>query len=162
MIWKNRDWETKEAVRIVRCENPGPFYTTGKPWVGLFHAEFDWVEIKRTDGSSRIVCSIRRRLPRNNAMDSLLICSCCYRPKRFLYAWEAAGRFTSSAESAPWPCRTYVWLRYASEAGALVFRSRSRLSRMIEAICDARAERPQRWYPYVFSSPNDAKAAGLV
>jgi hypothetical protein len=47
-----------------------------------------------------------------------------------------------------------------SEGGALVRRAIARLFELYDG--PLRSERPEPWYPYVFTSPQDAIAAGLA
>src|ERR1039457_4443834 len=51
LVWRSeRDGEPKEAVRLSRCSEPGPWDWTG------------WVEIKRTDGTHTLVRTVERGL----------------------------------------------------------------------------------------------------
>jgi hypothetical protein len=61
-----------------------------------------------------------------------------------------------------WVCRRCAGLRYESEGGALVHRGRGAFFKMIEAVYGpCRSERTEPWYPYVFTSPEQAAVAGL-
>lgn len=152
LVWKNpRSGIVEEAVRISRHdERP---YLDGIVWN-------DAVEIKRTDGTSTIICAVPRPLPRNGGNTRLLFCPYCQIPRRALYAWEVDhwGRYTTSARTAAWKCRACASLRYTSEGGALVLRSRWSFFRMIEQRYGGfRSPRPEPWYPYVFTSINDPR-----
>jgi hypothetical protein len=53
-------------------------------------------------------------------------------------------------------------LRYSSEGGALVVRSRGSLARLVDSLSGLNhLERPLLWYPYVFTDPADAKCLGV-
>ena len=152
LVWR-RDWdgEVKEAVRIIRLGLP--------PYL----PEADSIEVKRTDGS---VCHLRvfkRPLPRNAGYDVLLACPCCCSLRRALYGWEAGGQYTNSAQTSSWKCRGCAGLRYSSEGGLLVHRSRWAFARLIEqqfGLC--RSPRPGRWFPYFFTSVDDPRLDEIV
>jgi hypothetical protein len=126
----------------------------------LTHSEAGTVEIRRQDGTSNFIHTVSRPLPRNGGMALFLICPSCQIPRRGLYGWEPGGRFTSSAVSSNWRCRTCNKLRYSSEGGALVIRGP--FERMFEATHGrSRSNRPEPWYPDVFASPEEAAQAGI-
>jgi hypothetical protein len=152
LIWKSpRDGDVKEAVRVIRLDPP-PYLPTA-----------DAIEIKRTDGSVSHIRAIKRSLPRNGGYTTLLACPYCCSLRHTLYGWEAAGPYTTSAQTCTWQCRRCARLTYASEGGALVLRGRGRWFRALERQSGStRSERPDPWHPYVFSSPADAVAAGLA
>jgi hypothetical protein len=153
-VWKSeRDGLLKEAVRIsTKIDPPVPFSLDGT----------QWVEIKRTTGDRNFIRTELRALPRNGGSVRLLVCFSCGQPRRALYGWQPGGRYTNSVQTGSWKCRTCAGLRYASEGGALVLRSRGRWFRAIEMQYGlARSPRPESWYPYVFSSPADAAKVGF-
>jgi hypothetical protein len=86
------------------------------------------VEIQRYDGTTDIIIigTLLRPLPRNGGSVRLLICQDCLTPRRGLYGSEPDkdGRFNTSVARSSWRCRACHKLRYASEGGALVLRSR--------------------------------------
>lgn len=150
LIWKNRDdGQIQEALRLRLCLPVRP-------------GERETIEAKRTNGTKLQIFFRWRYIPTNGARTLLLFCWSCGKYYRSLYGWRAEGSYTSSARTCDWQCRRCAGLRYASEGGALVFRSRSRLCRLIENAYGPRAERPQPWHPYVFSSPDKARAAGVI
>jgi len=145
LVWRSpQDRTVKEAVRIdqERSQLP-PFDLTG------------WVEIKRPDGTRSVFRAIERELPRNGGKLQLLACPSCGHPRRALYGWRPGGPYTTSVERSPrWECRVCAGLRYASEGGALIRRSRSALVRLIDQRFGfSRSPRPDPWYPAVLSSP---------
>jgi hypothetical protein len=153
LIWKNSsDGTVQEAVRIA------PYYE--KPGLG----GLDWtgaVEIERHDRTRSFIRTLLRPLPRNGAQVRLLICPYCQTPRRALYGWQPGGQYTSSAVTCSWQCRSCAGLRYVSEGEALVFRSRWAFARLIEQrFGGCRSPRPERWLPYVFTSPEEAAEAG--
>jgi hypothetical protein len=152
LIWKSeQDGKVKEAVRVIRL-GPPPYLP-----------EADSVEVKRTDGSVVYLRALKRPLPKNAGRDILLACPFCCGLKRALYGWMPGGQFTNSAQTASWQCRSCAGLRYASEGGALVHWGRGAIARFFESSYGPlRSERPEPWYPYVFTSPQDAIAAGLA
>ena len=120
------------------------------------------VEIKRPDGSAVNVHVFRRALRRYGGQDFLLACPYCGSLRRALYGWTPRGEYTSSAQTSTWQCRRCAGLRYASEGGGLVHRGRGAIARLFEAaLGPCRSERPEPWYPYVFTSPQEAAEAGL-
>jgi hypothetical protein len=149
-VWKNDDGEVQEAVRIISL-GPPPYLPSA-----------DSIEIKRTDGSVVRIRAIKSSLLRNGGYATLLACPCCCSLRRGLYGWEPGGKYTSSAQTCGWLCRRCAGLRYASEGGALVHRGRGAIARLFELYAGPlRSDRPEPWYPYVFSSPADAAAAGF-
>jgi hypothetical protein len=151
LIWKHpRDGTNKDAVRIVRQVPQTSF------------PEADSVEIKRTDGSTVPIYLAWRRQP-HGGRSLLLKCWECQRPSRALYEWKVGndGRYLC-AVLADWQCRRCAELSYASEGGALMYRSGvvSCIFRMPCAV--AKCPRPDVWLPYVFSSPEDAAHAGFI
>jgi len=148
LIWKcPSDGVIKEAVRVSRY-TPPPQYPP----------DSEQVEVKRTNGSLLLLRYAWRRQPCNDGRFLLLMCWRCARFRRQLYAWEAGGQYTSSARVSDWQCRSCAGLRYASEGGALIVRSRCAMLRPLSGLS---SPRPEPWYPYVFSSPADAAAAGF-
>ena len=152
LVWRSRrDDEIKEAVRVARFV----------PQTNLREAES--VEIKRTDGSIVPVYLVWRRQP-HGGRSLLLRCWCCQRPSRALYGYKVGndGRYYK-AVLADWQCRRCAKLCYSSEGGALVLRGRGSWFRALEMqYGTTRSERPDPWYPHVFTSPTDAIAAGLA
>jgi hypothetical protein len=148
LIWKSpSDSEVKEAVRVTNLGST--------PYL----PEADSIEVKRTDGSVVQLRVFKRSLPGNVGNYLLLACPCCCSLRRALYGWEPGGKYTSSALRSQWQCRTCAGLRYASEGGGLVLRSRCAMLRPLAALSPS--QRPDPWYPYVFSSPADSVAAGF-
>jgi hypothetical protein len=152
LIWRSpSDGEIKEAVRVRRYRPP-PQYPP----------DSEQLEVKRTNGSLLLVRYAWRHQPCNGGRFLLLMCWRCARLRRMLYAWEAGGQYTNSAQVSDWQCRSCAGLRYASEGGALVHRGRGAIARLFEAYDGPlRSDRPEPWYPYVFTSPAEAAAAGL-
>jgi hypothetical protein len=150
LVWKNeRTGEVQEAVRVNRCvpQRPG---------------DDELVEVKRISGTLLRVHFAWRRMPRNGGRNLLLFCWHCGKLRTSLYGWEAFGPYTTSARISDWQCRSCAGLRYASEGGALVLRSRGSWFRRLEMeYGTTRSQRPEPWYPYVFSNPADASAAGF-
>jgi hypothetical protein len=150
LVWKNDGGQIKEAARVIGL-GPTPYLPTA-----------DSVELKRTDGSVVHIRAIKWSLPRNGGYSILLACPYCCSLRRALYGWEPGGPYTSSAQRCGWQCRGCAGLRYASEGGALVLRSRGHWFRELDMRYGrARSDRPDPWHPYVFSSPADAVAAGF-
>lgn len=72
----------------------------------------EWVELKRNDGSSVTIRTMRRRLPRHGGVALLLNCPRCWRPCRYLYGWSVSDKRVVRSR---WKCRTCAGLRYQSE-----------------------------------------------
>jgi hypothetical protein len=147
LVWKSpRDGEIKEAVRVIRLDPP--------PYLPEAYS----VEVKRTDGSVVHLRALKRTLPRNSGYDILLACPYCCGLRRALYGWEAGGEFTNSARTSSWQCRRCAGLRYASEGGALVHRCRGEIGRLFKLLDGGfRSDRPEPWYPCVFTSMDDSR-----
>jgi hypothetical protein len=111
------------------------------------------VEIKGTDGRPNWILTIERPLPRNEGKARILVCPRCQRPRRALYPWKLNPARPHAVFTSTWQCRSCARLRYASEGGALLMRSR--------VFGTWSSDRPDSWYPFVFSSPDDAIAARL-
>src|SRR6185437_10830448 len=153
LVWKDeRDAQIREAVRLARYSEPdGPVKID---WTG-------WIEVKRTDGSHALIRTVLQPLPRNGAKARFLVCPYCHIPRRALYGWQPGGRFTNSAQTSRWQCRCCAGLRYASEGGALVIRSRGWFARMLDAdYGPCRSDRPTPWTPYALSSPERISELG--
>ena len=150
LVWKSfRDDTVREAVRLSReAGRVAPFDWTGR------------IAVTRTDGTCTYICPIERPLPRNNGEDQLLLCPTCHTPGRALYGAKVGndGRFYV-ARRANWECRTCCTLRYSSEGGALIVRSRCKMLRPLSGLLSG--PRPRQWFPCVFASPRDAAAAGV-
>jgi hypothetical protein len=160
LVWKSaRDGEVKDAIRVAQCGDPGPFYGNNRESFlirGTFF-RYSWITAKRPDGRGDTLRAIWRPLPRGGAQDFFLVCPGCDKPRRFLYGWEAAGRFTNSAASSRWQCRSCAGLRYSSEGEALVLHGGA-ISRLLRHPCpDLRSRRPEPWLPYVFTSIYDPR-----
>lgn len=150
LVWVGRLSDaTRDAVRVAQ------FCPPGSP------ALPDWVELKRWNGTSGAVRIIEHPLPRNSGKALLLRCNYCQKARHALYGWEA-DRFSGRVSRAPWQCRSCAGLCYASEGRALWIRSRSVWGRLLEReFGPARSDRPEPWFPLIFTSPVDAAGAGL-
>jgi|SRR6267143_1270509 len=153
LVWR-RPWDgaIKEVVRVMRVAPPACF------------PEVEAIEVKRSGRSVTDLHVFRRLLPRHGGHDIFLECPGCRELRRALYGWEAGGATTRSAYLSQWQCRECAGLRYASEGGALLIRSRGIIGRMFGV---GRSGRPKPCYPQLFSSPSnpmsrgDAAAAGV-
>ena len=146
-IWKDgSDGQIKEAVRLIAYSEPN-----GLDWTG-------WIEVKRTDGTRNMIRTLERQLLKGGGKTLLLVCPVCIEPRRALYGWEPGGAYTTSVHRSGWQCRSCARLRYASEGGALLIRDRGIIRRLFGV---GRSDRPGPWYPYVFSSPQQAAESGF-
>jgi hypothetical protein len=110
----------------------------------------------------RLVRTVERTLPPNGGKALLMVCPLCKEPTRSLYGWRVNTFRTHLTYAGRWECRTCARLRYSSEGGALVVRSRGSLARLVDSLCGMNhQERPLLWYPYVFSDPKDASWLGV-
>lgn len=149
LVWKREsDGKIMEAVRLARQK---PFDS-----VELNRADsHEYVELKRTNGSTTILQIVRRTLPRNRGRALLLRCPYCETPRRHVYGWEwdSWSGWSNRVRSIHWRCRSCARLRYSSEGGYLrpgaLFRAFGNLPR------------PESWLPYVFTSPQEAAEAGI-
>lgn len=149
MLWMDQDCERiLEAVRVMRS----PEMEREIPWAKC-------VEIKRANGMKNWLLTTERRLPRNGGKARLVICPHCQTPGRALYPWRLdPSKPHAVFMSRSWQCRSCAQLRYASEGGALIFRPRTDLGRMIRAVEGPKKDRPEWWYPYVYADPRNAEA----
>ena len=134
LVWRWMDaGEIKEALRLSRRSS-----------------SFAEVEVKRTDGTSQIVETMRRRLPRNGGNALFLVCPCCGVPRRHLYGWSVVS--PQRVARSLWICRTCAGLRYQSEGT------------YIQLWCRGLGGYPRTppWDPWVFSSLQQMRGAGLV
>lgn len=154
MVWKDRDGSgIRDAVRVSRYSEPPDRFNSD--WTG-------WIEVKRPDGTHTLMRTVERPLPRNGGKALLMVCPLCKEPTRALYGWTVNRFRTHSTYAGRWECRTCAGLRYSSEGGALVVRSRGGLARLVDSLCGLnRQERPLLWYPYVFGDPAEAKWLGV-
>lgn len=107
------------------------------------------IEVERPGKSTTDLYIFRRPLPRNGADAIFLECPGCRGLRRALYGWSAGGATTRSVFLSQWQCRECARLRYASEGGALLVRSRGFLGKILGV---ARAPRPKPWYPSVLTA----------
>jgi hypothetical protein len=146
LVWKDeRNGKIKEAVRLARYVDSHDSRATGHR-----------VELKRPDGSTTVLRTVWRMLPRNGARALLLACSSCDVPCRNVYGWEWDSFWERSdmVKSISWRCRTCARLRYSSEGGYLcpgiLFRAFGNLPR------------PKSWLPNVFTSIHDPRLDEIV
>jgi hypothetical protein len=160
LVWRRgRDGEAKDAIRVAQCGDPGPFFGNNREFFRVRGTCFrcSWITTKRPDGRGDFLRAIWRPLARNGAHDLFLVCPGCDIPRRYLYGWEAEGRFTNSAAASRWQCRSCARLRYSSEGGALVLRGRT-ISRLLRyPYHDLSSPRPESWLPYVLTSIHDPR-----
>ncbi len=140
--------EPREAVRLKpifsdRREAPSPA----------------WVEVKRWDGIGIDVRVSACPLPRRRGNSLLLVCNRCQKSRRALYGREAI-KHARYLRPADWLCRECAHLSYASEGGALIYRTRCRVTRPLSGV--RLWERPESWEPIVFRSAAEALDWGLV
>jgi hypothetical protein len=146
LVWKDEkhDGEIMEAVRLA-------------------HGGFsDLVELKRTDGSTTLLHTTWRMLPRNGGRALFLLCPHCETPRRYVYGWEW-NRFSGRSNvvlSVSWRCRSCARLRYSSEGGYLRPTGLGRLGVMLRAY--GNLPRPESWLPHVFTSIDDPRLDEIV
>ena len=145
LVWKDErhDGEIKEAVRLA----DGGFS--------------DLVELKRSDESTTVLRIVWRMLPRNGRRALFLLCPTCDTPSRHVYGWEwdsFSGR-SNTVRRISWRCRSCALLRSSSEGGYLRG-GRGWLARTTRFDW-GNLPRPEPWLPYVFTSPEEAAAAGV-
>ena len=148
LVWKSRrDGEIKRAVRVARSVS----HTT------LHEAES--VEIKWTDGGTVRVYLSWRWQP-HGGRSLLLRCWRCQRTCRSLYGARIGndGRYYV-VWRADWECRQCAGLSYSSEDGYLRGSGRGAIAAIFGAY--GPLPRPEPWYLYVFTSPEEAAEAGV-
>ncbi|HET8922740.1 MAG TPA: hypothetical protein VFN26_07045, partial [Candidatus Acidoferrum sp.] len=92
LVWRSRDDGTlQEAVRVASYSETENSFALD--WTG-------WVEIKRSDGTRRLVRTVTRPLLRGGTV-RLLVCPDCTIPRRALYGWMPGGEYTTSAQRCP-------------------------------------------------------------
>src|SRR5260370_36116809 len=125
-MWKDSAGTVRECVNITAHNSDVPIATNELRLWAERDVETGEVEIKRVDGTTDIIRTLLRPLPRNGGSARLLICPDCLTPRRGLYGWEPDedGRFNISVARSNWRCRTCHKLRHASEGVALLVRSR--------------------------------------
>ncbi len=156
LVWQASAGTVRECVHITPHDSDVRIATNELRLWGERDLETGEVEITRDDGTTTdIIRTLLRPLPRNGGSVRLLICPDCLTPRRGLYGWEPDedGRFNTSVARSNWRCRACHKLRYASEGGALVLRSRM--------FGRSRCARPEPWYPSVFTSREEAAQAGV-
>jgi hypothetical protein len=147
LVWRDSAGTVWECVHITpHVDSDVTIVTNELRFWGERDVETGEVEIERDDETTDIIRTLLRPLPRNGGSVRLLICPDCLTPRRGLYGWEPDedGRFNTSVARSNWRCRACHKLRYASEGGALVLRSRM--------FGRSRCARPEPWYPIVFTS----------
>jgi hypothetical protein len=137
--------ETREAVRLA----PISFCAEAAPCV----------QVERWNGTRMSLWVAERPLPRYSGKSLLLVCNRCLRPRRALYGREAV-KHARYVKPADWLCRGCASLSYASEGGALIYRTRWGVTRSMSGL--QLWARPKPWEPLVFTSPTQALDWGLV
>jgi hypothetical protein len=140
--------EPREAVRL----NPIPSRPGQASSAG-------WVEVKRWNGTAIDLGVAKHPLPRRGGTSVFLVCSRCQKPRRALYGREAI-KHAHYLRPADWLCRECANLSYASEGGALIYRTRMRATRLLSGL--RLWARPESWEPRVFTSPLQALDWGFV
>jgi hypothetical protein len=151
LVWKDErhGGEVKEAVRLARYVEPSNSRMTD-----------NYVELKRTDGSTSVLRIVWQMLPRNGGRVLLLVCSYCNRPRRHVYGWEwdSFSGWSNRVRSISWRCRSCARLRYSSEGGYLRPTGLGRLGRLGVILHGLGSlPRPESWLPYVFTSIDDPR-----
>jgi hypothetical protein len=137
LLWRDLwDGEIKETADIKPVPPPACF------------SFVEAVELIRPSMASTDLHLLRKPLPRNGGYDSLLECPICHGLRRALYGWSAACSTRHSAYRSQWQCRECAGLRYSSEGGALLVRSRGYLGKILGV---AQTNRPHSWIPLVFA-----------
>jgi hypothetical protein len=134
LIWQNPwDLAIEETVWVRRVAPPVCF------------PDVEAIEVRRSGESITDLHLFRRPLPRNGGTDLFFECPGCRKLRRALYGWKVGGTTTRSVFRSQWQCRECCGLRYASEGGALLVKSRGELGRILGVM---RAQRPKPWLPY--------------
>jgi hypothetical protein len=146
LVWKDdrHDSEIREAVRLARVMSRH-------------------VELKRNNGNRSVLRLVWRTLPKNGGHALLLECPACGIPRRHIYGWEwdsFSGR-SNRVRKISWRCRSCARLRYSSEGDALLIRGGPICRLLRRPIPDMSSPRPAPWLPYVFTSKEEAAAAGV-
>jgi hypothetical protein len=150
LVWTSRrDGTLRECVQVAHYSQPPTEFKMD--WTG-------WILIKHPDGRGTPVKTILRALPRNGGSALLMQCPQCDKPRRALYGWEVNRYQANAVYKGRWQCRLCAELRYASEGGALLLRSRIPALR---EFLPQHMDRPAPWYPHVFSNPADAHMLGV-
>ena len=147
LIWKDErhDGEIKEVVRLARYVEPSNSRVAES-----------FVEIKRIDGSTTVLCVVWRPLPRNGGRALFLFCPNCQTPRRHVYGWEwdSFSGWSNRVRQVSWRCRSCAQLRYSSEGGYLCPGKRFRAF--------GNLPRPESWFPYVFASIDDSRLHEMI
>jgi hypothetical protein len=137
--------EPREAMRLA----PNSFFAEAAPCV----------QVERWNGTRMSLWVTERPLPCYSGKTLLLVCNRCLRPRRALYGREAV-KHARYIKHADWLCRGCASLSYASEGGALIYRTRCGVTRRLSGL--HLWPRPEPWEPLVFTSPVQALDWGLV
>jgi hypothetical protein len=140
--------EPREAVRL------RPIPSRQGQW-----SSAGWVEVKRWDGIRVHLAVAERPLPRGGGKSVFVVCGRCQKPRRALYGREAV-KHDHYLRAVDWLCRKCADLSYASEGGALIYRTRCGVTRRLSGL--QMWPRPEPWEPLVFTSPIQALDWGLV
>jgi hypothetical protein len=88
--------------------------------------------LKRPDGTRDLIRTLLRTLPRNGVRPGFSIVHTAKFRAEDCTDGSRGGHYASRVTRSNWGCRNCNLLRYASEGGALVFRSRWAFARLIE------------------------------
>jgi hypothetical protein len=153
LVWKDErhSGEIMEAVRLAH------FIACGRE-------ANDYVELKRTDGSTTVLRIVWRMLPRKGGRALFLLCPHCDTPRRYVYGWvwDSVSGWSNRVRRISWRCRSCARLRYSSEGGYLrpAYGRLGHFGVMLGASW-GNLPRPDSWLPYIFTSPEEAAEAGL-
>jgi hypothetical protein len=87
-VWKDSGGTVQESVHITPHNSDVQIATNGLRICGERDVETGEAEIQRYDGTTDIIRTLLRPLPRNGESVQLLICPDCLTPRRGLYGWE--------------------------------------------------------------------------
>jgi hypothetical protein len=118
----------------------------------------EWIEVKRSNEDRTCIGIVEQTLPMGGKA-VLLVCRNCQKPRRSLFAWNA-NKAAKMARPGPWRCRRCSELSYASEGGALIYRTRWSVTRPLSGL--NLWLRPEVWEPLVFTSPLQAFELGFI
>ena len=100
LVWKDSAGTVQECVHIAAHDSAVRIATTELRIWPERDVETGEVEIKRDDGTTDIIRTLLRPLPRNGGSVRLLICPDCLTPRRGLYGWEPDAKTDGSTPAS--------------------------------------------------------------
>ena len=100
LVWRDSAGPVRECAYLTPHDSDVPIATNELSIWAERDVETGEVEITRHDGTTDIIGTLLRPLPRNRGSVRLLICPDCLTPRRGLYGWEPETKTDGSTRAS--------------------------------------------------------------